>query len=210
MALIDGADVPGDGPDRVLVDPATGQPVASIADCTVVQVDAAVAAARAALPAWSAPDARRAGPGAAAPRGPGGAARGRAHRARGRGVRQAAGDDARRRAALRGRQPALLRGRRPLARGDRRGGAAAGYTSMLLRRPVGVVGSHRALELPAHHGGLEAGPGAGGGQHRGHQARIRGPRARRCCLADAWSPRPALPPGSSTWSPAAPTSARRW
>jgi acyl-CoA reductase-like NAD-dependent aldehyde dehydrogenase len=41
----------------------------------------------------------------------------------------------------------------------------AGYTSIIRREPVGVVGIDRAVELPADDGDLEDRPGAGGGQH---------------------------------------------
>ncbi len=41
-----------------------------------------------------------------------------------------------------------------------------GHTSMIRRDPVGVVASHRAVELSADDGGLELALGAGGGQLR--------------------------------------------
>ena len=63
LLYIDGAWVPSDGARRIEVrNPATEQVIAVVAEGTATDVDKAVAAARAALPAWSAaPPAERAG-----------------------------------------------------------------------------------------------------------------------------------------------------
>lgn len=51
--LIDGNLVAGDGPPQPLLDPRTGQVVASLGEAAAGQIDAAVAAARAAFDGWS-------------------------------------------------------------------------------------------------------------------------------------------------------------
>jgi len=54
LAIIDGAEVRGGGRARSLIDPSSGATVDQVNDCSLAQVDAAVRSARAALPAWSA------------------------------------------------------------------------------------------------------------------------------------------------------------
>ncbi len=51
--IIDGQEARGGGGTRVLIDPATEQPVAKVVDATAADVDRAVAVARAAQPAWA-------------------------------------------------------------------------------------------------------------------------------------------------------------
>jgi aminobutyraldehyde dehydrogenase len=51
--LIDGAFTPGEGAPEQVLDPATGETIASVPEASPAQVDAAVAAAEAALAAWS-------------------------------------------------------------------------------------------------------------------------------------------------------------
>ena len=46
-----------------------------------------------------------------------------------------------------------------------------GYTSMIRREPLGIVGRHLPVELPAVHGDVEDRAGARGGQRPDHQAR---------------------------------------
>ncbi len=47
----------------------------------------------------------------------------------------------------------------------------SGYTSIIRREAVGVIGQIAPLELPADDGGLEDRPGAGGREHGRPQAR---------------------------------------
>src|SRR6187455_663898 len=148
MAIIDGAQTPGDGPDRALVDPATGQAVESIADCTIAQVDRAVAAARAALPAWSTQT-------------PGERARVLLRLAD--LVEEHAAEITRVEVEESGKPVATMRdGELPFAVDNLRffAGAArsldgtgagvlsAGYTSLLVRRPIGVVGAIAPWNFP--------------------------------------------------------------
>ena len=51
--LIDGALVAGEGAVERILDPATGQCIAEVAEASVSQMNAAVAAAEAAAPAWA-------------------------------------------------------------------------------------------------------------------------------------------------------------
>ena len=187
-----------------------GRRSARCADCTPsARWTQAVAAARAALPGLERPDTRRAGPGAAAPRGPRRAARGRDHPRRGGGIGQARGHDARRRAAVRGRQPALLRGRGPVARGHRRGRPLRGLH--LDAHPSARRASWAAIapwNFPFIMAVWKLGAALAAGNTRGHQAFIADP------ALDAPAG-PAVPRGRraagrrSTWSPAAPRWARR-
>ena len=61
-----------------------------------------------------------------------------------------------------------------------------------IKEPFGVVGCHRAVQLPAAAHGLEGGAGAGGRQHGGLQAVASRPRSSTLMLARASSD---LPPG---------------
>ena len=63
------------------------------------------------------------------------------------------------------RQPPLLRGRGARLEGKAAGEYMEGYTSMIRREPIGVVGPDRAVELPADDGDLEDRPGARRRQH---------------------------------------------
>ena len=144
----------------------------TVLDCTVPQLDAAVAAARAAQPAWG--DAT-----------PGERARVLLRLA---DLVEAHADEltdleveetGKPRATMRdGELPFAVDNLRFFAgaarslEGTGAGVLSSGYTSMLLRRPVGVVGAIAPWNFPFIMAGLEAGPGAGGGQRRGHQARL--------------------------------------
>ena len=69
------------------------------------------------------------------------------------------------------RQPALLRGRGArLLEGKSAGEYMRGYTSMIRREPLGVVGGIAPVELPADDGGVEARAGARGRQRAGAEA----------------------------------------
>ena len=83
MAFIDGREVRGAGIGRQLVDPATGEVVDEVFDCSTEQVDQAVAVARGAFLRWREQDPGSAVTGAAAFGRPGGGARGRDHSPRG-------------------------------------------------------------------------------------------------------------------------------
>src|SRR4030088_2604100 len=76
--LINGSLVPGEGQSENVLDPATGKPIAQVAEASGAQVEAAVAAAEGAFGAWS----------RAPPEGPGRpvAEAGRSHRERRSGV----------------------------------------------------------------------------------------------------------------------------
>ena len=69
----------------------------------------------------------------------------------------------------------------------------AGHTSIIRRDPIGVVASHRAVELPAVHGHVEARAGAGGRQHRACSSRRSGRRSRALAFAETLAEH--LPPG---------------
>ena len=69
--------------------------------------------------------------------------------------------------------------------------------SLVVKEPVGVVGVHHALELPAPPGRREGRPGAGGGVHRRPQAERGGAPQRVHPRRDHRRRRPA-PPASST------------
>jgi aminobutyraldehyde dehydrogenase len=51
--LIDGVRVPGDGPSEAILDPATGEVIAHVAEASTVQIAAATAAAHRAFASWS-------------------------------------------------------------------------------------------------------------------------------------------------------------
>ena len=111
-------------------------------------------------------------------------------------------DGIRWRAAVCGRQPALLRERGRSLDGTGAGTFSNGYTSIMTRRPVGVVAGIR-VELPPDHGRPgRPGPALAAGNGVGPQARPRGPRAPRC--GSPSSPRRLGLPGRarSTRSPA--------
>ena len=85
----------------------------------------------------------------------------------------------------------------------------AGYTSILRREPLGVVGLDRPVELPADDGGLEDRARAGRRQHR--RAEAVGAHAAHRAASWPSSPPTSSRPASSTWSPAtASTAGPRW
>ncbi len=105
---------------------------------------------------------------------------------------------------------------------------ASEFHAYTLREPIGVVGADHPVELPAAHGGLEAGPGPHHRQHGDPQARradaaVRSPagrdhgrggparrRGQRRCPATARPPGPRWPPTTGSTrspSPARPRSA---
>lgn len=148
LPVIDGRGVVGDGPARSLVDPATGAPVAQIRDCTPAQVDTAVAAARAALPGWSA-------------RTPGERAlvllrlADLAERHGDRITQVEVQESGKPVSTMRdGELPFAVDNLRFFAGAARSldgtgaGVLSAGYTSMLVRRPIGVVGSIAPWNFP--------------------------------------------------------------
>ncbi|PXF31494.1 gamma-aminobutyraldehyde dehydrogenase [Pokkaliibacter plantistimulans] len=51
--LIDGERVAGEGPHEAIINPRTGEPILSVAEASIEQLDAAVAAARSAFKSWS-------------------------------------------------------------------------------------------------------------------------------------------------------------
>lgn len=51
--LIDGERVAGEGPRETIINPRTGEPILSVAEASIEQLDAAVAAARGAFKSWS-------------------------------------------------------------------------------------------------------------------------------------------------------------
>ncbi len=77
-----------------------------------------------------------------------------------------------------------------LLEGKSAGEYMRGYTSMIRREPLGVVGGIVALELPADDGGLEARPGARRRQHPGPEA-VRADAALAAALRRARRRRPA-------------------
>ena len=124
-------------------------------------------------------------------------------RARGRERRQAA-------AGVQGRRvPAMVDNLRFFAgaarnmEGKAAGEYLEGYTSMVRREPVGVVGQIAPVELPADDGDLEDRPGARDRQHDRPQAGRDDPADARCCSAR--SPRSSSPRACSTSSAATAT-----
>lgn len=148
MAFIDGAHVEGQGTVRELTDPATGEAVGEVRDCTPEQVDMAVRSATAAQAAWSALS-------------PGDRALGMLRLA---DALEARGDDiVAAEVAESGKPVSTMRdGEFPFAldnlryfagasrslEGTGAGELSVGYTSMLLRRPIGVVGSITPWNFP--------------------------------------------------------------
>ena len=86
------------------------------------------------------------------------------------GQRRQAGVDHRLRVRPHGRQPPLLRRSRSLPRHAGRGRVPRGPHLDAAPRPARRVRRHRAVELPAQHGRVEAGPGTGRRQHLHPQA----------------------------------------
>ena len=148
MAIIDGAEVEGGGTPRPIVDPATGTTVDEVRDCTPEQLEDAVAAARRAAPEWGT-------------RTPGERARVLLRLA---DLMERDSDEL---TCLEvedsGKPVATMRdGELPFAidnlrffagaarslEGNGAGVLSAGYTSMLIRRPVGVVGAIAPWNFP--------------------------------------------------------------
>jgi len=148
MAFINGDHVPGDGEARAIIDPATGRTVEEIRDCTPAQVAGAVRAATAAQTTWG-----RMTPG---------------ERAKSM-LRLADLLEARSAEIVRlevedsGKPVTTMRdGEFPFAvdnlrffagagrslEGTGAGQLSSGYTSMLLRRPIGVVGAITPWNFP--------------------------------------------------------------
>jgi betaine-aldehyde dehydrogenase len=147
-ATIDGHDVEGEGDPRRIIDPATGTAVDEVRDVSPAQVDAAVAAARRAAPEWGY-------------RTPGERARVLLRLAD--LMERDAAELTRLEVEDSGKPVATMRdGELPFAIDNMRffAGAArsldgtgagvfsAGYTSMLIRRPVGVVGAIAPWNFP--------------------------------------------------------------
>lgn len=148
MAFIDGARVEGAGTVRELVDPATGETIGEVRDCSAAQVDAAVRAATVAQATW-----------AALP--PGDRALGMQRLADALEARAAEVIAAE--VAESGKPVSTMRdGEFPFAldnlryfagagrslEGTGAGELSVGYTSMLLRRPIGVIGSITPWNFP--------------------------------------------------------------
>ncbi len=147
-ATIDGREVEGEGDPRRIIDPATGTAVDGVRDCSLAQVDAAIAAARRAAPEWG-------------DRTPGERARVLLRLAD--LMERDAAELTRLEVEDSGKPVATMRdGELPFAIDNMRffAGAArsldgtgagvfsAGYTSMLIRRPVGVVGAIAPWNFP--------------------------------------------------------------
>ena len=157
------------GAAETIVNPATGERIASVPETSLSQVEEAVAAADAAFPQWAQDHAAGAVAEAAAGRRPA--------REAGRGVRQPGVGQYRQTAgpALGDELPAIVDCFRffagaALRAGGRGRGVSARPDQHDPARPGGRGGAGGALELPADDGGLEAGAGAGRGQYGGAQA----------------------------------------
>ena len=160
-----------------VIDPSTGAALARVSQGTKADVDAAVAAARTALPAWRGSRRPRARAPPVRARARGAEALAPARRAREHGQRQVDSRDAR------PRHPA----RRAALLPSRRLGAAARERV----RRIHVGRRHRpdhSVELPAADAGVEGRAGARGGEHgraqaggvhAAHRAAVRRDRARR-------------------------------
>jgi betaine-aldehyde dehydrogenase len=148
VAFIDGSSVAGGGAVRVLRDPASGAVVAEVADCTAEDVTRAVAAARRALPEW-------------AGRTPGERSRAllrladRLEADAEAIVREEVEDGGKPLVTMReGELPFAIDNLRFFAgaarslEGTGAGVLSHGYTSMLLRRPIGVVASVTPWNFP--------------------------------------------------------------
>ncbi len=191
--LVDGEWVPGAGSYEV-VNPATGAVVGHAPDATVDQARDAAAAARAAQPGWAArPDGRALRPARRGRRPPRGAPRrdGPAHPGRdrrharrsARAMQVPVAVDRFRRYArpedtTRALEPQITP-HTPLAPGTVLG-------CVVVRQPVGVVGLHHALQLPARQHGRQDRPRPRHGQRGRDQAGAPGP-ARH--LRDGGDPR---------------------
>jgi len=163
MAVIGGRRVPGAGAGRSIVDPATGLTVDTVLDCTVGQLDSAIAAARAAQPTWA--DAT-----------PGERARVLLRLA---DLVEAHADElsdleveetGKPRTTMRdGELPFAVDNLRFFAgaarslEGTGAGVLSTGYTSMLLRRPVGVVGAIAPWNFPLIMAAWKLGPALAAG-----------------------------------------------
>ena len=148
MAFIDGTDTAGSGTRRELVDPATGLVIDEVADCSRDELDRAVAAGRAAFPGWR-------------ERTPGERARVLLRLA---DLVEANADELTRlEVEETGRPTATMRdGELPFAvdnirffagacrslEGTGAGTLSQGYTSLLTRRPIGVVGAIAPWNFP--------------------------------------------------------------
>ena len=170
---IDGQARDGRGSVAVVVDPATGDPVAEVTQASVDDVDAGDLGGRSRGCRVGRPDRGRAGQDPAAARRRDGGGRRAPDPARGRGHGQAARGLRRRRAAVRCRQPALLRRLRTIPRGLRCRRALAGLH--LDADPAADRGRrrYRPVELPLGDGDLEARARPCRGQHDGAQAGAR-------------------------------------
>jgi betaine-aldehyde dehydrogenase len=177
MALIGGQRVAGLGATRELVDPASGEVVDAVADCTTEQLDAAVAAARAAQVGW-------------AERTPSERSRVLLRLA---DLLEANADEltdleveetGKPRATMRdGELPFTADNLRFFAgaarslEGTGAGVLSAGYTSMLLRRPVGVVGAITPWNFPLLMAAWKLGPALAAGNGGVIKPASRTPRA---------------------------------
>jgi betaine-aldehyde dehydrogenase len=147
-SIIDGREVEGEGDPRSIIDPSTGTTVDEVRDCTPAQVDEAVAAARRAAPTWGT-------------RTPGERARvllrlaDLMERDADELTRLEVEDSGKPVATMRdGELPFAIDNMRFFAGAARSldgtgaGVLSAGYTSMLIRRPVGVVGAIAPWNFP--------------------------------------------------------------
>jgi betaine-aldehyde dehydrogenase len=148
VAYIGGREVAGAGPERQIIDPATGEVVAGVHDCSPAQVDEAVASARAAFPAWAGMTAGQ---------------RSRVLLKLADLLEEHADELTRLEVEETGKPVATMRdGELPFGADNLRffAGAARslegtgagvlseGYTSMLIRRPVGVIGAIAPWNFP--------------------------------------------------------------
>ena len=156
---------------------------------------------------WGTHDARRARARAAAPRRRDRGARRRDRRARGRQRRQAAPGVQGRRDPVHGRQPALLRRRRRACmEGKAAGEYLEGYTSIIRREPVGVIGQIAPWNYPLMMAVWKIGPALAtgntdrpqaGADHAGDDPAPRRARRRASCpRACSTSSRAATTPGA--------------
>ncbi len=190
-----------------VTNPATGEPVGAVVAATAEQARAAVAAAHAAFPAWSAlsPDER--GRAAAARLRAGGRAGGRAGARAHAGGRQAA-RRGRGRGALGRRVPALVRGGDPPPVGRDPGLQRAGSAPLRAPPPARRRGLHHAVELPERDDHAQARAGGGRGQHGRAQAGRADAAVGRAAVRDLRT-RPASRPACSTSCAAIPSRSAR-
>ena len=158
-----------DGRTDDVVNPATGEVIATVTSSDAADVDAAVDAGgrrvRGVVVDDAAPSCRGAAPGRA------GGRRRRRHAERDRDAqRRQAPLDHRGRDGPQRRQPPLLRLRGPVPRRPRGRRVPRGPHLVRAPRPARRRRRHRAVELPAQHGGVEARSRAGRRQHDGAEA----------------------------------------